>query len=255
MTTFLCAACVPAAMEPSLRDFGLTPTEEKLYLALLRLGSSAPTALVRETGSHKATVYAVLERLLQKGFVSFIVKGRTRHFQAADPGFLLELVERERKENTAREGSAQALVAQLRALASAPATMEQAYVLRGKRAVRNLLEEILKQGSYDCFSSQGKFHDVFGPYFYQFEQRKREMGLKSRILFDESLRGKPFLGHVHGNIRFIPKEYASPITTMIFGKKLAMIVWSENPTAFVLESPEVVSSYRRYFEYVWRRAR
>ena len=50
----------------------------------------------------------------------------------------------------------------------------------------------------------------------------------------------------------LPKELVSPMVVLIFGDKVAQILWSEQSFAFVIESKEITDSFMRYFKYFWR---
>ena len=63
-----------------LEEIGLTKTEIKLYLALLKLGQSTTTGIVREAQVHASKVYEFLDKLIQKGLVTYVIKANKRYF-------------------------------------------------------------------------------------------------------------------------------------------------------------------------------
>jgi hypothetical protein len=42
------------------------------------------------------------------------------------------------------------------------------------------------------------------------------------------------------------------MVVLIFGDKVAQILWHEQPFAFVLESGEIRESFMKYFHYFWK---
>jgi sugar-specific transcriptional regulator TrmB len=54
-----------------LEDIGLTKTEIKIYLALLKLGQSTTTNIIKDAGIHASKVYEFLDKLIKKGLVSY----------------------------------------------------------------------------------------------------------------------------------------------------------------------------------------
>ena len=64
-------------------DFGLTGTQIKVYLALLELGESTAGPILKSTGLQNSVLYAALEKLVGKGFASYILKGKRRHYRPA----------------------------------------------------------------------------------------------------------------------------------------------------------------------------
>ena len=79
-----------------LEELGLTHTQVKVYLALLELGESTAGPILKSTGLQNSVLYASLEKLIEKGFASYILKGKRRNYRPADPKTILNFVE-ERK--------------------------------------------------------------------------------------------------------------------------------------------------------------
>ena len=81
-----------------LEQLGLTEAESKVYLALLELGSSQAGKITSKTGIHRRTVYDSIERLIEKGLVSFISQNNIKFFESVDPQQLLEIL-KEKQDN------------------------------------------------------------------------------------------------------------------------------------------------------------
>jgi len=56
-------------------------------------------------------------------------------------------------------------------------------------------------------------------------------------------------------VRYLPKDYFSPISTVIYGNKVALIIWSEPYYAFLIENKEVADSFKSYFNLLWNGAK
>ena len=80
-----------------LERFGLTATEEKVYIVLLRLGKSPASDIIKKTQLHRTTVYDVLERLIEKGLVSFITANKIKLYSAVNPSKFLDIANEENK--------------------------------------------------------------------------------------------------------------------------------------------------------------
>ena len=65
-----------------LEDIGLTRSEINVYLALLELGSSTTGKIIDKAKVSSSKIYEVLDKLIQKGLVSFIIKSGIKYFQA-----------------------------------------------------------------------------------------------------------------------------------------------------------------------------
>ncbi|MEM4152831.1 MAG: helix-turn-helix domain-containing protein [Candidatus Pacearchaeota archaeon] len=81
-----------------LEKAGLTKGEAKVYLTLLKIGETTTGNIIKESGLSGSKVYEIINRLIKKGLVSFIVKERTKWFKAATPRKLLEYLDMKTKE-------------------------------------------------------------------------------------------------------------------------------------------------------------
>ena len=81
-----------------LSELGLSEGEIKVYMALLKLGSSPVSALKEETKLHRTTIYDFIEKLLNKGLVNHVIKNNVTYYNATHPNrladFLKEKVEK-----------------------------------------------------------------------------------------------------------------------------------------------------------------
>lgn len=73
----------------ALTSIGLQRSEAEVYLALLRLGRSNAGPIIRATGLHRQVVYTALERLGERGVVSYILQNNRKQFSAIPPDELL----------------------------------------------------------------------------------------------------------------------------------------------------------------------
>ena len=73
-----------------LEEIGLTKSEIKVYLALLKLGQTTAGPIVDEAKVTRSKIYDILERLKNKGLVSHIIKESTKYFSATSPTNIIE---------------------------------------------------------------------------------------------------------------------------------------------------------------------
>ena len=87
-------------MEPNelLKETGLTERESKVYLALLELGSTTTGPLVKKSKVPNSKIYEILESLHNKGLSSWIIKGKIKYFQGANPKKILTLFKEKERE-------------------------------------------------------------------------------------------------------------------------------------------------------------
>lgn len=74
-----------------LKSAGLTDVEINVYLAVIDLGSCLAGEITRKTGIHRRTVYDAIERLVEKGLISYIKTNNRKYFEAYPPKKLAEI--------------------------------------------------------------------------------------------------------------------------------------------------------------------
>jgi hypothetical protein len=123
-----------ATTDFDLTPFGFTPTESRVYEALLALGPSTGYAVAHRVGCARANTYAALEGLLRRG-AALRAPGRPARYRAADPhSVVLQLA--------AQQG--ERLEQLSRAAASLGRTAEPVtHPLAGARAVATVIQQLV----------------------------------------------------------------------------------------------------------------
>lgn len=238
----------------ALREIGLTNLEAKVYVTLLGLGGSGAGEIIRKTGLHKATVYSVLQQLIEKGVASYILTGKERFFKAENPEVLLDILKY--KENRIRE-----ILPELRQKIGAEKKEQEATIYSGVRGIRTVCESILNElrpnGSYVDFGVSGLFKEVMGAYWFQWQAKKKNYNIKAKCIFDESVREKKqLLQEYVGARKFVPKEFYSPVDTMVYNDTVVLFIWNARPPLAVkIKSSDVANAYKNQFRLLWKIAK
>ena len=211
----------------TLERIGLSSNEARVYLALLELGPSLVGKITEKSKVHRRTVYDVLESLIDKGLVSYIVEINRKVFEATEPERLLELLKE-------REKEIKEILPELQTKKNASRRKQEATIFRGKKGLRTIFEDILKYKENWVFGSHGRFKEALGSFFEQYQRRKKEKRIHTKLLVSIRLKQSDIIKLTPGEHRFLKKEYDSPISTILYGNKVAIIVWIEEPIGLVL---------------------
>src|SRR3989338_10227689 len=85
-------------IEETLMEIGLSREEIKVYLTMLNLGSNLASKISEETKINRSHIYQLLERLISKGFVGYVIKENRKYFSAVNPEKIIDIIkEKERK--------------------------------------------------------------------------------------------------------------------------------------------------------------
>ncbi|MBS3061902.1 MAG: hypothetical protein J4215_04955 [Candidatus Diapherotrites archaeon] len=233
----------------TLMQLGLSETEARIYLSLLRRGAMQAGAISKEAQVNRTTTYDCLERLIADGIVTYSIEANRKVFHPAPPNRFLDLIKEQEK--TAVE-----LLPELERQYKARKETEETNIYKGKKGIRSILQEILKYPNYEAFGSGGRFLEIMEHDFLAFQKRKEAKKIKSRIVVNQSARKTQGIREAFGSFRFVSDEFTGgPVTTFIFGNNVAIVVWAETPFATVISSPEAAKSFKNHFELLWKTAR
>ncbi|MFH1294868.1 MAG: helix-turn-helix domain-containing protein [Candidatus Aenigmatarchaeota archaeon] len=234
----------------ALREYGLSEKESLVYLALLRGGSTTVTPLLKITQLQRGSLYDILERLVEKGLVSYVIKADRKNFEAVDPRKLLELLEQK------KDAIKEALPA---LLAKQNLEEPKVTIYKGRKGLKSVYMDTLRSQSTDyVMGASGKLKNALGDSFFARFQREhnRQKRKTTKIIFCEDARGSPSMGDMgYAEIRFVPEEYETPSHTLIYDNKVVIHVLEETPICIMIESQAVAKSYKNFFDNLWKIAK
>jgi len=236
-------------LEQNLSKLGFSPSEIKIYLHLLKTGSSYANKISSETRINRTNVYEALDRLVAKGVVAFITRNKVKWFEANSPKSVISLLKEKEEEFTKTK---QSLLRDVNNFQISPLKKSlEANVFVGKKGLRMLFEEILEERKSTFFiASQWQFKKVFGPYFELWHKRRIEKKIKQKTIFPKKFRGKlpkwKFIEY-----KFVDDKFTSPTTTIIYGDNCLFIQWSKEPIAIKIQNKEIARSHLNYFNMLW----
>ncbi|MEM4152628.1 MAG: hypothetical protein QXK80_00695 [Candidatus Pacearchaeota archaeon] len=107
--------------------------------------------------------------------------------------------------------------------------------------------------------AQGKFKKLFEYYWEQWNRRREKLKIPIKVIYnaslkEEKLKQKEIFKLKLATIKFLTKDFDFPSTINIWHDKVATILWTEQPLAFVFESKEATKSYTIFFELLWNLA-
>lgn len=238
---------------PSLERIGLAKNDRKVYLALLELGSATVSALVKKTALHRSYIYDLLDKLIDLGLVSFIIKNNKKYFNAENPERILQILKGKEAEIKESEKEISEVLPELIKRQKIAIEKQEAKIFLGKEGLKSIFEDILKTDQdFLAFGAEGKFKDIFKWYFTNWHKRRVKQKLSYKILYNSKLKGKrPTPEQKLVKVKFLPEKYEFPATTIVYGNKVTIIIWEPQPLGFLLESAKAVKSFQNYFELLW----
>lgn len=244
-------------IKAALESVGLPGNEIKVYLALLDLGSALAGEITKRSGVNRTNVYDALDRLTERGLVSYVIQANRKYFETAKPDRLVKYLEEKEQDIKNKKEMVASLLPELEKRRTLSREPQEATVYKGRQGLKSVAEEVLNtKKPLLVFGAEGKFFELFTHYAEQWHMRRGKLKIPLKIIFNERLRKVKSQGHFpRAKIRFNAQIYETPATTWLFGDKVAIVVWSEQPIVTLIRSKEVASSYQQFFKILWRNSK
>jgi len=233
-------------MIEDFKEIGLTKVESKVYLKLIELKKATSGLIAKKSGIHRRTVIDALERLIEKGLVSYIKENNRRFFSPVNPERILEIMEEEKEklENKVKLIKPKYDISQ---------DMEETVFLRGKQGIKTVFDDQIREGkAIFVIGGSKNAEDILDFYFVRYNKLRVNKKIKLSIIFAcEKIRNKHY---TLTSFRYLPKKYDTYVSTNIYSDKIAIIHW-DKLFVVLIKSKEVAKAYKNYFDILWSKAK
>ncbi len=232
-----------------LQQIGLTDYETKVYLALLSKGQMSAYELAEKAGLYRQVTYDSLKRLMEKGFVSSVVEGKTKLFKAIDPKLILEYL------NEKTESFKQ-ILPELSKLNDESKQSLVVETYKGKNVVGIALKDIInnlknsKNKEVLCTAVDEYIPEKeFELAVQQYERDLLYYKIKERVIIQEGAKGIFQKGS--SLYKKVPKKFFNENPIQIYGDNVQMLIWGNPNHLIIIRNNSVAESYRKQFELIW----
>jgi hypothetical protein len=136
----------------------------------------------------------------------------------------------------------------------APKEEHQVTLYYGYKGLKSVFQNILREGKENwVLDSEGQFTERMPYYAPHFKREAEKIKLKIKHLVRRGVDLKPTKTT---EVRYYTsKQVASPSVINIYGDKIAIIIWTEQPEAVIIKNKAAADSFRNYFEMLWKSAK
>ncbi|MDD5416939.1 MAG: helix-turn-helix domain-containing protein [Candidatus Aenigmarchaeota archaeon] len=235
-------------MEEALKEAGLTTNECKVYTALLGIKYGLAGQITEKSGVHRRNVYDALERLIQKGLVSYIHGRKLKYFKAEPPENLLKLINN--KEKTITE-----ILPKLNKIFLKDKPDVSVKIYSGKQGLKNVLEDqLLSKTEILAYGKSISNLDELKFYFPQYRLRRIRKKITVKIVLDKMAREYEDAKNI-SEIKYLHDNFFGPVSVSVFDNKVAIMIITEMPTIIMIENKEFYESQKKYFDLLWQIAK
>lgn len=230
--------------EEVLENLGFTHNEIKVYLQLNDGGSQKAGRVAKEAKIDRSSCYNALKSLQNKGIVSYAIIGNVKWFQAAGPRRLLDYVKEQQHD-------LETVIPELHARHKAAKIEGQVRLFKGIKGIKSIMLDIVRTGKTNyVFGSEGQLSERMPSFVAQFTRLKKENGSRTKMIVR---KGRTEL---EGSSEYRYLEVAgSPAVTNIYGNKIAIVIWTDEPEGIIIENKAAAEAYKSYFDVLWNNAR
>ncbi|MGM5488610.1 MAG: TrmB family transcriptional regulator [Nanobdellota archaeon] len=243
---------------PDLMGLGLTDGEARVYLALIRLGASTVGPISKESGVTYSNVYDILERLMKKGIASYMLRSKTKYYQASGPEQLEGYLHKKELEISEQKDRLRSIMPSLLELQK-NTTRQDAEMFIGIKGIKAAYAKLFEDFKTEDENLVFYIHD---PAYSDIADRTfvdlTEMigHTRFRAIFSASFRGAEAveaLKHnqkAHYELRYV--DFPIPGNMEICGERMLLVSWTDPIIAVLIRSRSMAQHFKDYFESVWQ---
>jgi len=240
-------------MKDVLLEIGLREKEADLYLLVARHKEIVASQIAKISNESRTHAYDTINSLIKRGLITYVVKNNTKCFKAVSPERLLDYLREKEEKIKEEERRVREIIPKLKEFQSKSKEEERIEVYEGKEGLKSILNDIVRQGeNFVTWGATSKIKDYLPEFIIKKYLKEREKKkIRAKQLFTD------FYGVLKSPLsenRKLPKEFASPTTTLVYGDKIAIWLWLEVPKVISIESKDLAKSYKKYFDLMWNSA-
>ncbi len=235
------------------KEIGLTETEIKIYFSLLSLGTTSAGRIVEQTGIYRKNLYDALNKLIEKGLVSYTIENKIKYFQPKAPENLLRYLEDKKNKITEKENELKKELPELKQKFASLIPEIESEIYRGTEGIKTILKECLNYKEILMIGATGDVENRL-PYFWpQYNKKREKLKCKWKLLLVHEAKYKSITKSKYYEYKVLPKILSGLNVIYIYGEHVANVLWLEKPLAFVIKHKTLADNYRKYFNYLWKK--
>jgi len=234
-----------------LESLGFNKNEIIVYLDLVRHKDSTALDISKRTKIHRTNVYDSLRSLLEKGFLSEIIKENKKIFNATALEKIKDFIEQKSQEF-------ELILPQLREISNTNEVKGEISISEGIFALRNAAFDMLKLDKpIIVYGASNETVNSFGEGFLrEFHKERIKKKITMKHIYNKSaIERVRFLNkQKYTEARCLPEKYDTNACTTVCGDTVLLYIFGKPIVVIKIKSQEVAKAYEGYFEIMWKSA-
>jgi HTH-type transcriptional regulator, sugar sensing transcriptional regulator len=248
--------------EEILKKAGLTDGEIKVYLALLEIGSSSVGKILEKSRITKSIIYRILDRLIEKGLVSYITKEKTKYYQASSPHNLIDFLDKQENELKKTKKEVENVIPQLTSLQKLT-TLNQATIYEGFKGLMTVytkrFEKLKEEDEYINLGLPAIQPDHHHAFWQKDHKERIKRKIKAKLLYNINVDNKTLKNRNSFwgcDARRMPLDIDTPSWILIYKDTVVIAIpQGNNPISIEIVNQEIANSFTKYFEWFWKKSK
>ncbi|MFT4343310.1 MAG: TrmB family transcriptional regulator [Candidatus Woesearchaeota archaeon] len=246
-------------LEQTLEQIGLSKYESQIYLALLQIGESTASGVLKHLKIHIGRIYELLESLKEKGLVSEVKKDGVKYFTASSPKKIISYIGSKKTELDKQEKLIESTIKQFEQIQNETKQLPNIEIFTGIEGLKNAFQKEIDRYVSDkqVYVLGVKASTNYNKRLLRFfsstvDSKRKELNVTTKKINDASFKHAKNNIQRYGEIRYL--EMNSTITINLM-KDLVILVVSYNPLITIaIESEDVAKGFIFQFESLWKLA-
>ena len=239
-----------------LRKIGLSDGEIKVYSSLLDLGKAPLNKIHERTGIERRNIYDILNKLIERGLVTYIKENKKRLFEISHPNKIIGYVEEKKHELDITKQEIEKELPSILEKYNFKKPDINAEIFRGIEGVKAVWEDMLNHKEIYWIGSGRYVPKRLSIWFSNYNRRRVKQKVKWLNLMRNEMKKEIKKPLEFEKIKFLPKEFSgNPTAIGIYGNKIVTFLLGEDFFAFMIENKEIADDYRKYHSFLWNIAK
>jgi len=235
-----------------LRKVGLSDGEIKVYSSLLDLGKAPLNKIHERTGIERRNIYDILNKLIERGLVTYIKENKRRLFEISHPNKIIGYVEEKKHELDITKQEIEKELPSIIEKYNFKKPDINAEIFRGIEGVKAVWEDMLNYKEVYWIGSGRYVPKRLSIWFSNYNRRRVKQKVKWLNLMRNEMKKEIKKPLEFEQIKFLPKEFSgNPTAIGIYGNKIVNFLLGEDFFAFVIENKEIAENYKKYHKFLW----
>jgi HTH-type transcriptional regulator, sugar sensing transcriptional regulator len=240
-----------------LEEIGLTKSEIAVYLALLEIGSSSTGKIVEKSKVASSKIYEILDKLIHKGLVSYVIKANIKHFEASSPKRLIDYMKEKKDDLEKKEKELENIIPQLELKRSLSKNENETHVFKGIKGAKTAFDDILQVCKKNDEIQILGFSDVsieFQNFLINFHNKRSKQGIKLKTIFGKGIKNliNEFKKIPLTEVKVSLSDEQRSVAFILYKDKVLFSIPSEN-LWIQIKSKKLNDSFKNYFNDEWNK--